>query len=275
MSIVDFGNNAEYNNAHAGNGVVDTIVCFLFLRQVIVVKPVIGVMPLWDDEKDSIWMLPGYMDGISQAGGIPVVFPFSADEQELDQLMNLCSGFLFTGGHDVSPEVYGEKSLPGLIESCPKRDKMETMILRKAMTADKPVLGICRGIQFINAALGGTLYQDLPTQHPSEVNHHQSPPYDVPVHDVSIMESSPLYACLGTDHLSVNSYHHQAVNKIAHGLVPMAVSSDALVEALYKPDQRFLWAVQWHPEFSWQTDNNSRKIFGAFVSAARQTPSVF
>ena len=143
------------------------------------------------------------------------------------------------------------------------------------MAADKPVLGICRGIQFINAALGGTLYQDLPAQHPSEVNHHQSPPYDVPVHDVSIMESSPLYVCLGTEHLSVNSYHHQAVNKIAPGLVSMAVSSDALVEALYKPDQRFLWAVQWHPEFSWQTDHNSRKIFGAFVSAARQIPSVF
>ena len=238
-------------------------------------KPVIGVMPLWDDKKDSIWMLPGYMDGISQAGGIPVIFPFSADEQELEQLMGMCNGFLFTGGHDVSPEVYGEKPLPGLIENCPKRDEMETIVLRNAMADDKPVLGICRGIQFINAALGGTLYQDLPTQHPSDVDHHQTLPYDHPIHDVKILESSPLHECLGMDRLPVNSYHHQAVNRLAPGLIPMAVSADALVEALYKPDRRFLWAVQWHPEFSWRTDANSRKIFGAFVHAAGQIPSVF
>ena len=128
------------------------------MKQVIVMKPVIGVMPLWDEKKDSIWMLPGYMDGISQAGGIPVIFPFSAEEQELDQLVRMCDGFLFTGGHDVSPEVYGEASLPGLIADCPKRDRMETVVLQKAIDADKPVLGICRGIQLINAALGGTLY---------------------------------------------------------------------------------------------------------------------
>ena len=101
------------------------------------------------------------------------------------------------------------------------------------------------------------------------------PPYSKPIHRVKIKSDCGLSELLDVKRFKVNSYHHQAVNKIAHGLVPMAVSSDALVEALYKPDQRFLWAVQWHPEFSWQTDNNSRKIFGAFVSAARQTPSVF
>jgi putative glutamine amidotransferase len=238
------------------------------MKQVIVMKPVIGVMPLWDEKKDSIWMLPGYMAGISQAGGIPVIFPFSAEEQELDQLVRMCDGFLFTGGHDVSPEVYGEASLPGLIADCPKRDRMETVVLQKAIDADKPVLGICRGIQLINAALGGTLYQDLPTQHPSDVEHHQTPPYDKHAHFVSIITDSPLYQCLGTDQLSVNSYHHQAVKRLAPGLSVMAVSHDGLTEALYKPDQCFLWAVQWHPEFSWKTDEHSRKIFRAFVSAA-------
>ena len=231
-------------------------------------KPVIGVMPLWDDQKDSIWMLPGYMDGISQAGGIPVIFPFSSDEQELEQLVDLFDGFLFTGGHDVSPDVYGQESLPGLIVSCPKRDRMETVVLRKAMNADKPILGICRGIQFINAALGGTLYQDLPTQHPSDVEHHQTPPYDKHAHSVSVITDSPLYQCLGTDQLPVNSYHHQAVNRLAPGLSAMAVSPDGLTEALYKPGQRFLWAVQWHPEFSWRTDEYDRRIFKAFVNAA-------
>ena len=231
-------------------------------------KPVIGVMPLWDDRKDSLWMLPGYLDGISLAGGIPVIFPFSSDDQELKQLTGMFDGFLFTGGHDVAPELYGQKPLPGLIDSCPKRDRMETIVLQQAIAADKPVLGICRGIQFINAALGGTLYQDLPSQHPSDVEHHEAPPYDKHAHDVRIMRDSPLYQCLGTAWLSVNSYHHQAVNRLAPGLSPMAVSADGLTEALYKPDQCFLWAVQWHPEFSLQSDENSRKIFGAFVRAA-------
>ena len=228
-------------------------------------KPVIGVMPLWDDEKQSVWMLPGYLDGIRQAGGLPVVFPFTEDEQDLDQLVSLCSGFLFTGGHDVSPELYREDPLPGLVSSCRKRDEMETRVLEKAIRADKAVLGICRGIQFINAALGGTLYQDLPSQHPSGTEHHQHAPYDIPAHEITVDPDSPLYRCLGIPRLSVNSYHHQAVRELADGLKPMAVSPDGLVEALYKPGCRFLWAVQWHPEFSWQTDENSRKIFRAFV----------
>ncbi len=232
-------------------------------------KPIIGVMPLWDDEKESLWMLPGYLDGITEAGGIPVIFPFSSDEQELDHLISLCGGFLFTGGHDVSPEIYGETPLTGLVDTCRKRDEMETLILRKAMAADKPILGICRGIQFINAALGGTLWQDLPSQHPSDVNHHQNPPYNIPTHDVRILRGTPLHNCLGTEFLPVNSYHHQAVSRLASGLSAMAVSPDGLTEALYKPDQRFLWALQWHPEFSWQTDENSRIIFRAFTDAAR------
>ena len=232
-------------------------------------------MPLWDDQKDSIWMLPGYMDGISQAGGIAVIFPFSSEEKELEQLVDMFDGFLFTGGHDVTPELYGEAPMPGLIESCAKRDRMETTILRKAIAEDKPVLGICRGIQLINAALGGTLYQDLPTQHPSDVEHHQTPPYDKHAHFVRINAGSPLYKCLGKEQLSVNSYHHQAVKNPAPGLLAMAVSPDGLVEALYKPDQRFLWAVQWHPEFSFRSDANSRKIFKAFVDAAGTLDSGF
>ncbi|MBR2756304.1 MAG: gamma-glutamyl-gamma-aminobutyrate hydrolase family protein, partial [Lachnospiraceae bacterium] len=141
-------------------------------------KPIIGVMPLWDDEKDSLWMLPGYLDGIAQQGGIPVIFPFTDDENDLKQLMSTCDGFLFTGGHDVLPPLYGEEPIEELWESelldcCEKRDRMELIVLREAMKEQKPILGICRGLQFINAALGGSLYQDLPLQHPSDVVHHQ------------------------------------------------------------------------------------------------------
>ena len=230
-------------------------------------KPIVGVMPLWDDEKDSIWMLPGYMDGLHQAGAIPLIFPFTANEEELTQLAELCDGFLFTGGHDVSPQLYHEQPMEGLVSTCEKRDRMETIILKIAMEADKPVLGICRGIQLINAALGGSLYQDLPLQHPSETNHHGRAPYDQPVHDTKVYRDSPLYGCLGKEILPVNSYHHQAVKDLATGLEVMAAAPDGIVEAFYKPDQRFLWAVQWHPEFAYRTDENSRKIFSAFVGA--------
>ena len=232
-------------------------------------KPIVGVMPLWDDEKDSIWMLPGYLDGLNQAGGLPIIFPFTADEQELEQLVNRCDGFLFTGGHDVSPALYHETPMEGLVDSCPKRDAMESVVLRMALERDMPVLGICRGIQFINACLGGSLWQDIPTQHPSETEHHQAPPYDKPCHAVTVEKDSPLRDCLDVDSLPVNSCHHQAIKELAPALKAMAFSPDGLVEAAYMPGKKFLWAVQWHPEFLYQTDAPSRAIFQAFTDAMR------
>ena len=230
-------------------------------------KPIVGVMPLWDDKLNSIWMLPGYLDGVMQAGGLPVTFPFSADERELAQLVDMCGGVLLTGGHDVSPALYHEDPLPELVECCPKRDVMESIVLRLALERDLPVLGICRGIQFLNAFLGGTLYQDLPSQFPPEIGHRQAPPYDRPAHEVTLKEGSPLRELLGCDRLAVNSCHHQAVKALAPALEAMAFAPDGLVEAARMPGKRFVWAVQWHPEFSFQTDANSRKIFRAFIEA--------
>ena len=229
-------------------------------------KPLVGVMPLWDDEKDSLWMLPGYLEGLQEAGATPVILSLTEDREEIEHLVDICDGILLTGGHDVDPSVYGEEALNGTVLCCKARDNMERLVLEDAMQKDKPILGICRGIQLINALLGGTLYQDLPTQHPSDIDHHQTPPYDVPVHDVFIKKDSPLYDCLGSDRISVNSYHHQAVKDVAPCLEVMAESEDGIVEALYKPSYSFLWAVQWHPEFSYKKDGNSRKIFKAFVS---------
>ena len=163
------------------------------------------------------------MDGIRQAGGLPVMLPLTHDPDEIAQLAGLCCGFLLTGGHDVSPARYGQAPLPGLIADCPARDEMEQAVLAHALTQDKPVLGICRGIQLINVLLGGTLYQDLPRQHPSDVTHHQRPPYDVPSHTVRLVPGTPLHDLLGRDTLAVNSYHHQAIDRLAdwpdcHGL---------------------------------------------------------
>lgn len=232
-------------------------------------KPLIGLVPLVDEERDSYWMLPGYMDGVAAAGGIPVVLPLTADEETLAQLAEQCDGFLFTGGHDVSPALYGQEPLPVCGACCAERDAMERVLLEKALAADKAVLGICRGIQFLNAALGGTLYQDLPTQAPSKTEHHQKPPYHLPVHSVTLVKGAPLQRLLDKERLAVNSYHHQAVRDLSSHLQPMAYAEDGLVEAVYAPAHTFVWAVQWHPEFSWAVDADSRKIFAAFVNACR------
>ena len=162
-------------------------------------KRVIGLIPLVDDARDSLWMLPGYMEGVAEAGGLPLMLPLTAEDAALDQLCGLCDAFLLTGGHDVSPALYGEQALPECGDTSPRRDAMELGVLRRAMALDKPVLGICRGIQFVNAALGGTLWQDLPSQHPSEVCHRQTPPYDVPAHPVAVLPDTPLSRLLNAD----------------------------------------------------------------------------
>lgn len=228
-------------------------------------KPLIGIVPLVDETKDSLWMLPGYMDGIKEAGGIPVMFPLTEDKETIRQLLGTVQGILLTGGHDVDPGLYGEMPIPECGVICAERDNMEKELLGQALDMDLPILGICRGIQFLNAYLRGTLYQDLPTQHPSDTEHHQSPPYDVPVHEVSISEDSGLYRLLKKRSIRVNSYHHQAVKQKAERAKIMAVSEDGLTEAIEVPGKRFVWALQWHPEFSYANDENSMKIFEEFV----------
>lgn len=235
-------------------------------------RPVVGVVPLVDYGRESLWMLPGYLDGVTEAGGLPVVLPLTDDPETVEQLMGMVDALLVTGGQDVGPDVYGlddpaERALVG--ETSPERDRMERLLLGAALERDTPLLGICRGIQVVNALLGGTLWQDLPTQHPSDVEHHGRPPYDVPAHTVEVLPDTPLAACVGAGELAVSSYHHQAVRDVAPGLSPMAVSGDGVVEALWRPASRFLWAVQWHPEFTHRVDAASRAIFSALVGAVR------
>ena len=124
-------------------------------------KPVIGIIPLWDEEKESVWMVPGYLDGIRDAGGIPMILPLVPHMEDMEQLDSMIDGYLFTGGHDVDPHMYGEEPLPVCGTCCHERDILEEKIYGIAKAEDKPVLGICRGIQLINVLQGGTLYQDL------------------------------------------------------------------------------------------------------------------
>lgn len=231
--------------------------------------PIIGVVPLIDYSKSCFWMLPGYMNGLKQAGAMPIMFHVIYNNADAEMLADMCDGFLFTGGQDVDPAVYGEEKTELCGECCPERDTMEKLLFDIAMKRDIPVLGICRGIQFINACLGGTLWQDIPTQFSDKLTHCQKPPYNKPVHDVMIDRDSPLYELLKKECIAVNSYHHQGVRKLSPELKSMASAPDGLVEAVYAPDHKFLWAVQWHPEFSYESDKNSLLIFNAFVEKCK------
>lgn len=235
-------------------------------------KPMIGVIPLYDDEKESLWMLPGYFDGIRDAGGLPIMLPLEIDAEDALQVYALCDGILFTGGHDVDPRLYHETARPACGKPSPARDALEETLFRKAFADDLPMLGICRGIQLMNALMGGTLYQDLATEFTGAppIRHCMQPPYDRTCHEVKLVIDTPLGELLQRETLGVNSYHHQAVRQLAPGLTPMAYAPDGLVEAAFCMDKRFLWAVQWHPEFNYRTESSSALIFQKFVQACER-----
>lgn len=233
-------------------------------------KPLIGVVPLVDYGRESLWMLPGYFDAVLEAGGVPVMLPLTDERDALARSLDAVDGIIVTGGQDVDPARYGEKDpeLAALCgELCPERDAMEALLVTDALERDLPLLGICRGIQALNVIFGGTLWQDLPKQRPSEVEHHGKAPYENPVHTVEVLPGTPLAECVGTGVLPVNSFHHQALRDVAPGLEVMATASDGVAEAVWRPTSRFCWAVQWHPEFSHVVDEPSCKIFSAFVGA--------
>lgn len=229
-------------------------------------KPVIAVTPLWDDRLESIWMLPGYLDGLRAAGALPLTVPLEADEDDARQIFSLCDGLLLTGGHDVDPALYGQAPEPFCTPPCPRRDALERTLFSLFRQGGKPILGICRGVQLINALMGGTLYQDLPAQKPGVLPHVMQPPYDRAFHTVALTEGGMLSRITGAQELGVNSYHHQGIRLLAPGLTAEAHAPDGLVEAVSCPGHPFMLAVQWHPEFSFRTDEASRAIFRAFAA---------
>jgi putative glutamine amidotransferase len=234
-------------------------------------KPLIGVMPLYDKSMDSYWMIPGYMKGILDAGGAPVILPIAKDEPTLRFYAGKLDGFLFTGGDDIDPSIYGQEPLPECGAPFPERDGMEIALFRIAFEMDKPMLGVCRGLQLLNVALGGSLYQDIPTQLESGVfvNHNQSPPYDSPSHTVKLVGGELLSSLLGTDEIHVNSSHHQGICRLAPGAVILEKSPDGLIEAFRFPGKRMILAVQWHPEMMPDAEEQRLKIFSHFTRACR------
>ncbi|MBO4423190.1 MAG: gamma-glutamyl-gamma-aminobutyrate hydrolase family protein [Clostridia bacterium] len=206
-----------------------------------------------------------YTDGILQAGGIPLIVPMDTDAESLSQLCDAADGFLFAGGVDLDPALYGEEIYNDTVEVDPVRDKLETTAFGYVLPSDKPVLGICRGIQSVNVGLGGTLWQDVPSQCPDALTHRQNEPTDVPTHRVKITDGTRLRDIVGADSLMTNSFHHQAVKAPGKGLKIAARTEDGIIEALESESGRFILLLQWHPECTVYDSDVSKAIFRAFV----------
>jgi putative glutamine amidotransferase len=228
-------------------------------------KPTIGVT--------RCSRLDDYVASVEQAGGRARVLETSESPRRvLDEI----DGLLLTGGGDIDPVLYGDERHPTVDDAEPGRDEFEIDLARRAMARDLPMLAICRGVQVMNVAAGGTLVQDIPSQVESSLPHSIVEPKSAEAHAVQIAPGSRLAQALGrtvdSDHTCrVNSRHHQSVGRIGAGLVRSAVAPDGIVEAIERetPDGAFCVGVQWHPENFWRTGEFS-PLFETFVSAARE-----
>lgn len=231
-------------------------------------KPMIGITPSVDEEQHRCLVQPGYLESIDRAGGLGLMLPLTDRDEDIQRFVQLVDGFLFVGGPDIEPWRYGQETLPECGPQNKERDAMEWKLMKAALAADKPVLGVCRGIQVLNAVLGGTLYQDIPSQYETELSHQMpEPPYNRNAHPFRVVEGTPLAQLPPTE--GINSRHHQAILDLAPGLEVMGYSADGIIEAVRMPEKRFVWAVQWHPEAFWEEDGMHLELFRMLVNAAR------
>ena len=253
--------------------------------------PLIGIFPRAEERANNnghaCFVQTCLVRGVQAAGGIPVMMAPTQDPAALDRYLAAFDGFLIPGGGDIDPSCYGEERDPACGKVEYVRDEFELALVPRILEADKPLLGICRGNQLLNVALGGTLWQDIPSQPESTpvpveppIRHNNDFPFDLIAHGVAVEPETlldrivaPAAARQGLDtrNLPVNSLHHQSVRRLAPGLAVNAWAPDGTVEGLELPGKRFVLAVQWHPEFLWETDAPSMAIFEAFVAAARDT----
>ncbi len=195
---------------------------------------------------------------------------------DVGQALDGAGGLLLTGGDDVAPARYGERPLPAVAAVAPERDEFEIALVKEARRLGLPILAICRGVQVLNVACGGTLVQDIPTQVENALNHALTVPphrafdyaHDVWIEDNSLLASLMQERLNGSDSCAVNSRHHQAVKEVAPGFRVVATAPDGIVEAIEDPAARFCLGVQWHPENFWRT-GEFRPLFEGFVEAAR------
>ncbi len=209
-----------------------------------------------------------YIRALIAAGTTPLLIPPGLSADALAALCARLDGLLLTGGADIDPARYGEERLPTCGEVEPERDELELTLTQLALARDLPTLGICRGMQTLNVACGGALYQDIATQHADALPHQQTERAYL-AHSIVVERDSRLHELLGADELRVNSLHHQAVSRPGAGAHVVAWAPDGVAEALELPGQRFAIAVQYHPEELVATDALSRRLFAAFAEACR------
>lgn len=190
-----------------------------------------------------------YIDAVCAAGGIPVIIPILTDSLALAAILDKVDGVVMTGGEDVAPGFYGELPLPEMGDVNAPRDTFDLMLTRMSAREGKPILGICRGVQVINVAFGGTLWQDIPSQIPESTIQHRSKNDEDPFHDVFIMKESRLATLTESGTIRINTFHHQAVKDVADGFVVTATAPDSVVEAIecFEMGYRII-GVQFHPE---------------------------
>lgn len=222
---------------------------------------VVIAMPRMSTDPEPTVAQSKYIESLARAGAGMRWVELSDPEQAVQDALT-CDGLLLTGGGDMDPKFYGQARIPACGEPNLLRDAAEPLLLRAFLAADKPVLGICRGIQVMNAVLGGDLYQDIkPFEHLPHNDHWAK------VHTVTVRRGTLLSRILGQDTVLVNSQHHQAVDRVAPGFTLAALSEDGIVEAIEKPDARFCLGVQWHPEWLSDADPAMQGLFDAFVNA--------
>ena len=231
--------------------------------------PVIGLTGAFEktDITERIYLPLSYFETIRHFGGIPLLIPVFASEEELAFLLDCCDGLILTGGNDIDPALFGEEILNDTVVVASERDLQEGKIIDMALKRDLPILGICRGIQMLNVHLGGSLYQDIPTQVPSDVAHRMEKPYHRASHICHPEPGTPLFELSGGEDLGVNSHHHQAVKDVAPGCRIMGRSEDGIIEAIWDPRREFCWGVQWHPERIWDIEPSSAELFRSFIRA--------
>jgi len=218
------------------------------------------------------WPKKDYVASLERAGA--EVRELSPQRDPLPGALKDCDGVLLTGGVDVDPVAYGERDRHPTVEVAPERDAYELSLAKLAIERDMPLLAICRGAQVLNVAAGGTLIQDIPSQHPATLAHSITEPKTAIAHDINVLPDTCLALLLARPGaalklIAVNSRHHQSVKDTAPGFVVSATAPDGVIEAIEKPDAKFCVGVQWHPENFWQT-GEFNGLFKGLIDAARK-----
>jgi putative glutamine amidotransferase len=208
----------------------------------------------------------GYVEGIRRAGGVPWLLP--PGEERLDTFLDRIDGLLLPGGGDVEPSIYGGQAHATIYGVDAERDETEIRLARHAAGSGMPLLGVCRGAQVINVALGGTLVEHVPDVVGEKILHRANPSGHV-VHEVRIVAGSRLASLLGSVPGTPSSSHHQSIRRIGAGLAAAAYAPDGIIEAVELPSHPWLFAVQWHPEVNAHRDPIEQRLFDGLVAAAR------